>query len=83
MQIGPKNLPVRRQSQPYEPERRRHVSSSGATMLSLSLLSYLPLVLDNERASFTMSFSFSVGDFIAAIELVNKFRKEFVDEYVI
>jgi hypothetical protein len=27
----------------------------------------------------TMSFGFSVGDFIAAIELVNKIRKEFVD----
>ncbi len=26
-----------------------------------------------------MSFGFSVGDFIAAIELVNKIRKEFVD----
>jgi hypothetical protein len=27
----------------------------------------------------TMSFGFSVGDFIAAIELANKIRKEFVD----
>lgn len=26
-----------------------------------------------------MSFGFSVGDFIAAIELANKIRKEFVD----
>jgi hypothetical protein len=26
-----------------------------------------------------MSFGFSVGDFIAAIELTNKIRKEFVD----
>jgi hypothetical protein len=30
-----------------------------------------------------MSFGFSVGDFIAAIELANKIRKEIVDEYVI
>jgi hypothetical protein len=27
-----------------------------------------------------MSFGFSVGDFIAAIELANKVRREFVDE---
>jgi len=27
----------------------------------------------------TMSFGFSVGDFITAIELANKIRKEFVD----
>ncbi len=27
----------------------------------------------------TMSFGFSVADFLAAIELVNKIRKEFVD----
>jgi hypothetical protein len=26
-----------------------------------------------------MSFGFSIGDFIAAIELANKIRKEFVD----
>jgi hypothetical protein len=26
-----------------------------------------------------MSFGFSVGDFVAAIELANKIRKEFVD----
>jgi hypothetical protein len=42
--------------------------------------------------TFTMSFGFSVGDFIAAIELANKIRKDFVgapkqfkeisDEYV-
>jgi hypothetical protein len=27
----------------------------------------------------TMSFGFSVGDFIAAIELANRIRKEFVN----
>ena len=27
----------------------------------------------------TMSFGFSVSDFIAAIELTNKIRKEFID----
>jgi hypothetical protein len=27
----------------------------------------------------TMSFGFSVGDFIAAVELANKIRMEFVD----
>jgi hypothetical protein len=27
----------------------------------------------------TMSFGFSVGDFIAAIDLANKIRREFVD----
>jgi hypothetical protein len=27
----------------------------------------------------TMSFGFSIGDFMAAIELANKIRKEFVD----
>jgi hypothetical protein len=27
----------------------------------------------------TMSFGFSLGDFIAAIELAHKIRKEFVD----
>ena len=31
------------------------------------------------RADITMSFGFSVGDFIAAIELANKIRKDFVD----
>ena len=30
-------------------------------------------------ANFIMSFGFSVGDLIAAIELANKIRKEFVD----
>jgi hypothetical protein len=37
------------------------------------------LLLDNELANFIMSFGFSIGDFIAAIELANKIRKEFVD----
>jgi hypothetical protein len=27
----------------------------------------------------TMSFGFNVGDFIAAVELANKIRKQFVD----
>ena len=45
----------------------------------LSLLSYLCLVRHNERVNITMSFGFSVGDFIAAIELCNKIRREFVD----
>jgi hypothetical protein len=34
---------------------------------------------DNGQANFIMSFGFSVGDFITAIELANKIRKEFVD----
>jgi hypothetical protein len=35
----------------------------------------------NNRAvlDITMSFGFSVGDFIAVIELANKIRKDFVD----
>jgi hypothetical protein len=35
----------------------------------------------NNRAALdiTMSFGFSVGDFIAAIEFANRIRKEFVD----
>jgi hypothetical protein len=35
----------------------------------------------NSRAvlNITMNFGFSVGDFIAAIELANKIRKEFID----
>ncbi len=38
-----------------------------------------PFLWGNQQADITMSFGFSVGDFIAAIELANKIRKEFVD----
>ncbi|OBT62628.1 hypothetical protein VE03_08515 [Pseudogymnoascus sp. 23342-1-I1] len=34
---------------------------------------------DNGQANFIMSFGFSVSDFITAIQLANKIRKEFVD----
>jgi hypothetical protein len=47
-----------------------------ATNLSVILFSF---VQDNEQVNVTMSFGFSVGDFIMAIELANKIRKEFVD----
>jgi hypothetical protein len=35
--------------------------------------------IDRAVLDITMSFGFSVGDFIAAFELANKIRKEFVD----
>jgi hypothetical protein len=57
-------------AQPREAERRRR---------PLSLPSYLPSVYGNERTNVKMSFGFSVGDFLAVIELANKIRKEFVD----
>lgn len=44
-------------------------------------LSNFPFLRGNDGAVFkvTMSFGFSIGDFIAVIELANKIRKEFVD----
>lgn len=35
--------------------------------------------MKNEEVKITMSFGFSIGDFIAAIGLANRIRKEFVD----
>ena len=59
---------------------------SGRAIFFHFLLSHSPLSQPtfssaNNRAvrDITMSFGFSVGDFIAAIELANKIRKEFVD----
>ena len=34
---------------------------------------------DNALFEVTMSFGFSIGDFVQAIELANRVRKEFVD----
>jgi hypothetical protein len=50
-------------------------------LLSHSLLSEPTFSCATNRAvlEITMSFGFSVGDFIAAIELTNKIRKDFVD----
>ena len=42
------------------------------------LSSYFP-VCNTAALDITMSFGFSVGDFLAAIQLANKIRKEFAD----
>lgn len=62
--------------------------------LLLSLVHpFPPPVYECQTRSLCMSFGFSVGDFLAAIELANRIRKEFVnapsqfkaiaDEYVL
>ncbi len=56
------------------------VGRSSFTLCFLSVLLSLIFYCTNNRAVFaiTMSFGFSVGDFIAAIELTKKIRKEFM-----
>ncbi len=57
------------------------VGRSSFTLCFLSVLLSLIFFCANNRAvlAITMSFGFSVGDFIAAIELAKKIRKEFID----
>lgn len=65
-----------RRSQPRPAKRQQYVPPSECDNISL-LSSFF--VYDNARANITISFVFSVGDFIATIELATKIRKEFVD----
>jgi hypothetical protein len=47
---------------------------------SLSIfLSACSLVCNNRAPDITMSFGFSVGDFVAVLQLANDIRKQFVD----
>jgi hypothetical protein len=57
------------------------VRSSGRGTVAYLFRRYVPFQVGylDYRANTTMSFGFSVGDFIAAIELANKIRKDFVD----
>ncbi len=55
------------------------MKSQGISFHSLLFLILLSLNIPSSVLSITMSFGFSIGDFIAVIELANKIRKDFVD----
>jgi hypothetical protein len=68
--------------QPHEVECRRHAGEAvGRFAFSPSTLLWPIFSYANNRVvlTITMSFGFSVGDFIAAIELAKRIRKEFID----
>jgi hypothetical protein len=73
--------------QPRKVECRLHgLRSQQGNLLSFSAFPYSTLskltflcAIDRAVLDITMSFGFSVGDFIAAIKLANRIRKEFVD----
>ena len=88
------SLPAERRIQPREAECRRCLRSQRGILFSFSASPQPTFLCANGRAvlDITMSFGFSVSDFIATIELANRIRKEFAlapkqfkdisDEYV-
>lgn len=79
-------LPARHRIQPCEAECSSHLRSHQNNILPFSAFSSRTVsqfaflcTIDRAVLNITMSFGFSVGDFLAVIELAKRIRKVFVD----